>query len=101
VSLSPHKTNDQPSARVMRQIYDTLVIQTEELVLEPGLAESWEQIDETTWEFSIRPGVTFHNGDTLMASDVKFTLDRLRDPATPPPARSSSASSTRSRWSTT
>lgn len=85
VSLSPHKTNDQPSARVMRQIYDTLVIQTEDLVLESGLAESWEQIDATTWDFTIRSGVTFHNGDTLMGSDVKFTLDRLRDPATAAP----------------
>ena len=62
VSLSPHNTNDQPSARVMRQIYDTLVVQTEELELEPGLAESWEQVDETTWLFNIRQGVTFHDG---------------------------------------
>lgn len=85
VSLSPHNTNDQPSARVMRQIYDTLIIQTEELELEPGLAESWNQVDATTWDFFIRPGVTFHNGDPLMGSDVKFTLDRLRDPATAAP----------------
>lgn len=48
VSLSPHNTNDQPSARVMRQIYDTLIVQTEDLELEPGLAEGWEQIDATT-----------------------------------------------------
>lgn len=85
VSLSPHNTNDQPSARVMRQIYDTLIIQTEELELEAGLAESWNQVDATTWDFFIRPGVTFHNGDPLMGSDVKFTLDRLRDPATAAP----------------
>ena len=81
VSLSPHDTNDQPSARVMRQIYDTLIIQTEELELEPGLAESWTQIDELTWEFAIRPGVVFHNGDPLTAGDVVFTLNSLRDPA--------------------
>ncbi len=80
VSLSPHDTNDQPSARVMKQIYDTLIIQTEELELEPGLAESWTQIDELTWDFDIRPGVVFHNGDPLTASDVAFTLNRLRDP---------------------
>ena len=80
VSLSPHDTNDQPSARVMRQIYDTLLVQNEELDLEPGLAESWTQIDELTWDFNIRPGVVFHNGDTLTASDVAFTLNRLRDP---------------------
>ena len=85
VSLSPHKTNDQPSARVMRQIYDTLVVQTEELELVPGLAESWNQVDEVTWDFTIRPNVIFHNGDPLTASDVAFTLNRLRDPATAAP----------------
>jgi peptide/nickel transport system substrate-binding protein len=67
VSLSPHKTNDQPSARVMRQIYDTLVVQTEELELEPGLAESWTQIDDPPGSSPSVPGVVFHNGDTLTA----------------------------------
>ncbi len=86
ISLSPHNTNDQPSARVMRQIYDTLIVQTEDLELVPGLAESWEQIDATTWQFNIRQGVTFHDGSTLTASDVAWTLNRLRDPATGAPA---------------
>ncbi len=80
VSLTTHATNDQPSARVMKQIYDTLIVQTEELELEPGLAESWTQIDELTWEFNIRPGVVFHNGDPLTAADVAFTLNSLRNP---------------------
>ena len=86
VSLSPHMTNDQPSARIMRQVYDTLIVQTETLELEPGLAESWEQIDEVTWEFNIRQGVQFHDGTELTASDVQWTLDRLRDPETAAPA---------------
>jgi len=81
VTLDPHRTNDLPSARIMRQIYDTLVVQQEDLQLVPGLAESWTQLDELTWEFRLRDGVTFHNGELLRASDVKFTLDRLRDPA--------------------
>jgi peptide/nickel transport system substrate-binding protein len=85
VSLSTHATNDQPSARVMRQIYDTLIVQTEELELVPGLAESWTQIDELAWEFNIRPGVTFHNGDPLTAGDVVYTLNSLRDPAVAAP----------------
>ncbi len=86
VSLSPHNTNDQPSARVMRQIYDTLVVQTEDLELVPGLATSWEQLDDLTWIFNIRQGVTFHDGSPLTASDVVYTLNRLRDPATAAPA---------------
>lgn len=42
--------------------------------LVPGLAESWEQIDATTWEFKLREGVLFHNGDELTSQDVAFTF---------------------------
>lgn len=76
-SLDPHATNDQPSSRVSKQIYDTLVKATVDMELVPGLAESWEQLDETTWKFNIRKGVKFHNGEELKASDVKFSLDRM------------------------
>jgi peptide/nickel transport system substrate-binding protein len=76
VSLDPHATNDQPSSRVMAQIYERLVVQTEEMELEPGLAESWESIDDNTFEFKLREGVMFHNGEELKASDVEFTLLR-------------------------
>lgn len=82
VSLDPHTTNDQPSARVRVQVYDTLVISDEDMNLHPGLAESWAMVDELTMRFNIRRGVQFHNGETLTAHDVKFTLDRLKDPAT-------------------
>jgi peptide/nickel transport system substrate-binding protein len=85
VSLDPHAINDVVSAQAMRQIYDTLVVQTEALELVPGLAESWEQLDEVTWEFRLREGVTFHNGDPLTAGDVVFSFNRLRDPATGSP----------------
>jgi peptide/nickel transport system substrate-binding protein len=76
VSLDPHATNDQPSSRVSRQIYDTLILQTEDLDLVPALAVEWEQVDDTTFEFKLREGVLFHNGEELKASDVKFTLER-------------------------
>lgn len=47
----------------------------------PAIAESWEQPDELTWILTIRQGATFHNGDPVTAEDVKFTLDRIVDPA--------------------
>ncbi|WP_245307029.1 ABC transporter substrate-binding protein [Mesorhizobium sp. SEMIA 3007] len=49
--------------------------------LVPGLAESWKQIDDRTTEFSLRPDVHFHNGQPLTSADVKFTFDRILDPA--------------------
>ena len=44
----------------------------------PGLAESWEQPDGVTTIFHLRKGVKFHNGEELKASDVKFSLDRMK-----------------------
>src|SRR5207245_10451910 len=45
----------------------------------PSLAESWsESADRLTYEFKLRQGVTFHNGDPLTAEDVKFSLERYR-----------------------
>ncbi len=41
----------------------------------PVLAESWQNIDETTWRFKLRPGITFSNGEPMDAAAVKTTLD--------------------------
>ncbi|HLR21820.1 MAG TPA: glutathione ABC transporter substrate-binding protein [Tissierellaceae bacterium] len=78
-SLDPHATNDQPSSRVNKQIYDTLIYTDEDMELEPGLAKEWDQLDDNTWEFKLEEGVQFHNGEELTADDVKFTLDRMMD----------------------
>jgi peptide/nickel transport system substrate-binding protein len=43
----------------------------------PQLAESWEALDDTTWEFKLRRGVKFHNGDHFTAEDVGLTLKRV------------------------
>ncbi|WP_353893112.1 glutathione ABC transporter substrate-binding protein [Proteinivorax hydrogeniformans] len=75
-SLDPHAANDSPSSKVKKQIYETLVTRDENMELQPGLAKSWEQIDELTYEFVLEEGVLFHNGEELTASDVEFTLRR-------------------------
>lgn len=76
ISLDPHATNDNPSAVVMRHLYETLVSQNEDMEIQPGLAEDWRQIDDYTWEFDLRDDVYFHNGEQLTAQDVKFTFTR-------------------------
>ncbi len=41
-------------------------------------AESWENIDDLTWRFNLRPGQTFQNGEPLDAEAVKWNIDRVR-----------------------
>jgi peptide/nickel transport system substrate-binding protein len=77
-TLDPHATNDQPSAEIFAQIYNTLVDQDDELKIIPILAESYTQPDAYTTIFKLRKGVKFHNGEILKATDVKFTLERAK-----------------------
>lgn len=78
-SLDPHAANDGYSLYVMTNIYETLVKLNQDLELEPGLAESYEQLDDTTWEFKLREGIKFHDGSDFNAEVVKANLDRVRD----------------------
>jgi peptide/nickel transport system substrate-binding protein len=71
---------------VQQQIFDELVEATPDFTeIEPALAESWEiSEDRRVYTFKLRPGVKFSNGQSLTASDVKFSLDMLRDPKESP-----------------
>ena len=62
-------------------IYDPIArYNPETRAWEPMLALSWERIDRTTIRFHLRPDVTFHNGSSFTAHDVKYSLDRIKDP---------------------
>lgn len=80
VSLDPHGANENVSNTINATIYDRLVYMDQELTIQPALAESFEQIEDTVWEAKIREGVTFHDGEELNAEVVKANLDRVRDP---------------------
>jgi peptide/nickel transport system substrate-binding protein len=72
-------------ATLVDNVFDTLVMRDAEMKLVPGLALSWRAVDDTTWEFKLRPGVTFTNGEAFDAQAVKFTLERVLDPAAKSP----------------
>jgi peptide/nickel transport system substrate-binding protein len=80
VAIDPHGSNDTPSSNVAKNIYESLVFQDENMALQPGLAESWEMVDDTTWDFVLREGVKFHDGSDFNAEVVKANLDRILDP---------------------
>ncbi len=46
----------------------------------PLLAESYKIVNDKTWEFKLRKGVKFHNGEDFNAAAVKFVLERMADP---------------------
>lgn len=80
-SLDPQLQNDAFGTSILANIFDTLVYRNADLELEPGLATSWELVDDTTWQVELQEGITFHNGEALTAEDIKFTLERPLDEA--------------------
>ena len=76
-SMDPHFSALGSHAEAAKHIFDTLVWSGTDLQIEPGLATSWEAIDEDTWEFKLREGVKFHDGSDFDAEDVKFSIERI------------------------
>ncbi len=69
-------------ARTM--LYDTLISYDENLDYIPWLAGSWEvSEDGTSWEFDLVDEVYWHDGETLTAEDVKFTVEFIQDAEIP------------------
>ena len=77
LSLDPTNHRDRDTQMVIKNMFDSLTTRDKHLLVVPQLAESWQAVDQTTWEFKLRKGVKFHNGDDFTAKDVKFTMDRV------------------------
>jgi len=76
-SIDPHYHNLGPNNQLARHIFESLVHADENQRLGPGLAVSWKPLNDTTWEFKLRQGVTFHDGTPFTADDVIFTFERV------------------------
>ena len=76
-SFDPHFRYNIVDVGHHRNIYDPLVIQDNRQQTTPGLAESWKPLDDTTWEFTLRKGVKFHDGSDFDAEDVIASLERV------------------------
>jgi peptide/nickel transport system substrate-binding protein len=67
---------------ILYALHDALVRPYPGHKMGPSLAESWkESPDGKTYEFKLRPGLKFHNGDLLTTDDVKFSFERYRGAA--------------------
>lgn len=82
-NLDMHQTGTASSGRVLQNIHSSIVTVDENLNVIPGLAESYDvSEDGLTYTFRLRPGVKFHNGNTMTSADVKYSFERCKDPAT-------------------
>jgi glutathione transport system substrate-binding protein len=69
-----------PFQHILNAFYDRLVVWTEKMEAEPGLATSWEvSPDGQTWTFKLREGVKFHDGTPFNSEAVKVTVEHLLD----------------------
>ena len=82
MTMDPHAQNEGMTLAVNKQIHESLILRSETMALEPGLALSWGLTeDPTVWEFKLRQGVTFHDGRPFTAEDVVFTFERALKPS--------------------
>lgn len=90
--LDPHKATAFQTVQTLSLIYDRLVTTDAGGKIVPALAEKWEIApDATSVTFTLRDGVTWHDGDPFTAADVKATLDRILDEENAAVARSNLA----------
>src|SRR3989475_7793958 len=79
LTLDPANHYSISSTSVLRHVYDPLLDGTNDDKFVPALAESWKSVNNTTWRFTLRKGVRFHDGTPFTADSVLFTLKRVRD----------------------
>lgn len=76
-SLDPNMYNEIPALTITEQIFNTLLRVDENGNIVPELAESYEYITPTELVIKLKQGIKFHNGDTLTAKDVVFSINRM------------------------
>ncbi len=97
-SLDPHYHNLTPNNNIAQHVYGFLVQRNEKEQLEPGLATQWKTVDPTTWEFTLRKGVKFHDGSDFTAADVVASINRVpKVPNSPSPFTAYTKQITRDR----
>ena len=82
LTLDPHAQNEGPTSALAHQIMEPLVMRDMTGAIVPALATAWgpSEDDPNVWVFSLRQGVTFHDGAAFDSEDVKFSLDRAMTP---------------------
>lgn len=80
LTMDPHAQNEGLTIAASSYVYEPLVQYDQEFNLAPGLATAWEQVTPTLWRFTLREGVSFHDGSPFTADDVVFSIERAMAP---------------------
>ncbi len=78
--FDPHFSTSSNDIRVSFNVFDNLTSRHPDGKLYPGLALEWKATGPTTWQFKLRQGVKWHNGDPFTSADAKGSLERTFDP---------------------
>ncbi len=78
LTFDPLNYDEEVTNEINLHIFETLVFHDGDLSIMPGLAESWEQVEDTVWNFHLRQGVKFSNGNDFNADDVVYTINRAK-----------------------
>lgn len=79
LTMDPHSQNEGPTHVMNHQVYDSLVFRDQDMKLAPRLATFWRITDDpSVWEFKLREGVKYHNGNPFTADDVVFSIMRAK-----------------------
>src|SRR5690349_10382340 len=79
--LDPQIHSGTVAESKLRNCYDCLVAISKDLkTVEPQLATEWKRIDPLTFQFKLREGVRFHNGEELDGEAVKYSIERPLKP---------------------
>jgi peptide/nickel transport system substrate-binding protein len=87
-TLDPQMSASLPTWNVARNVFDSLLVRDlKTFGYRPGLAESHRVLNDTTWQFKLRRGVRFHDGEEFNAEAVKFSIERVLNPDQKSPSR--------------
>lgn len=90
-SLDPHKVESDVENNIISDLFESLVSVSPAGVVEPRLAERWENKDNQLWTFHLRPGLTWSDGTAITAQDIVWSWQRLVSPATASPMQATPA----------
>ncbi len=84
-SLDPHKVESDVEFNIISDLFEGLISVSPSGEIQPRLAETWQNKDNTVWTFHLRPGVTWSDGTAITAQDIVWSWQRLVSPGTASP----------------